>query len=94
MGYNSKDIKVLRGLDPVKRRPGMFIGNTDDAIGTHQTAFEIIDNAIDEAMNGYANLVSVTIHTDGSLSVQDNGRGIPVQRHPTEKKYGRLLAYD
>ena len=93
MGYNSKDIKVLKGLDPVKRRPGMFIGNTDNATGTHQTAFEIIDNAIDEAMNGYANLVSVTIHTDGSLSVQDNGRGIPVQRHPTEKKYGVDLVF-
>lgn len=93
MGYNSKDIKVLKGLDPVKQRPGMFIGNTDDKTGTHQTAFEIIDNAIDEAMNGYASLVSVVIHADGSLSVQDNGRGIPVEMHPIEKKYGVDLVF-
>jgi len=93
VGYNSKDIKVLKGLDPVRQRPGMYIGNTDDETGTHQTAFEIIDNAIDEAMNGYADLVAVTVHADGSLSVRDNGRGVPVQMHPTEKKYGVDLVF-
>jgi len=93
VGYNSKDIKVLKGLDPVRQRPGMYIGNTDDESGTHQTAFEIIDNAIDEAMNGYADLVAVTMHKDGSLSVRDNGRGVPVQMHPTEKKYGVDLVF-
>lgn len=85
--YNAEDIEVLEGLEPVRKRPGMFIAGTDTPAGLHQLVFEILDNSVDEAMNGYANEITVTLHQDGSsVSVSDNGRGIPVDKHPKYQK--------
>ena len=85
--YGSKDIVVLEGLDAVRMRPGMYIGTTG-LKGLHHILWEIVDNAIDEITNGYGNKISVIIHKDGSASVEDNGRGVPVDEHPTLKKSG------
>lgn len=85
--YLSKDIVVLEGLDAVRLRPGMYIGTTG-VKGLHHLLWEIVDNAIDEASNGFANKVIVTLYNDGSASVEDNGRGVPVDMHPTLKKSG------
>ena len=85
--YGSKDIVVLEGLDAVRMRPGMYIGTTG-LKGLHHILWEIVDNAIDEITNGYGNKISVVIHKDGSASVEDNGRGVPVDEHPTLKKSG------
>ena len=84
--YTAKDITVLEGLEPVRKRPGMYIGGVG-AAGLHHLAWEILDNAIDEAMNGYASTIQVTLHRDGSsLTVSDDGRGIPVDKHPQTRK--------
>ena len=82
--YSAENIQVLEGLEAVRKRPGMYIGSTSTD-GLHHLVYEIVDNSIDEAMGGHCDLITVIMHLDGSLSVMDNGRGIPVSQHKKEK---------
>ena len=83
--YNAENIQVLEGMEAVRKRPAMYIGDTGER-GYHHLVYEVVDNSIDEALAGYCSMIDVIINPDGSLTGQDNGRGIPVDMHPTQKR--------